>query len=533
MDWFAELLVHRARKWVAYSVSIAGPFLGLAVHNAIAGALLRAPFITFYPAVIISSLIGGVLPGLVSAFISTLLVDYFVFAPLNSFSLSWIGGVIPILSFDIVAVTVAVLLGLAMGTISMLSEASNVLKAKTKSLEQQFLDRTVELEETEERLRQAQKMEAVGQLTGGLAHDFNNLMTAITGSLELLNRKIGLGKFDDLRKYTTIALDAAGRASSVTHRLLAFSSRQTLAPELAGIGAMVAGMMELISRSVGPSINLDFADTDASRQAFVDPSQLENAVLNLCLNSRDALPDGGNITIRTAGRYLDADAANALELPEGDYIALSVSDDGDGMPPDIVKRAFDPFFTTKPIGRGTGLGLSMVYGFARQSGGNVQIHSAPGKGATVTIYLPVAVEEVTSRPSEREDREPSLANAAATILVVDDEVTVRMLITETLEDLGYKTVAAAEGGPALEILNCPVTIDLLISDVGLPGGMNGRQLADAARALHADLKVLFITGYAENAFAKNGQLESGMHIMTKPFTMDALAERVREILIDT
>ncbi|MDE3744285.1 MULTISPECIES: PAS domain S-box protein [Methylobacterium] len=386
------------------------------------------------------------------------------------------------------------------------------------------------LARTEEALRQSQKMEAVGQLTGGIAHDFNNLLTGISGSLELMQTRMSQGRLTDLDRYMTAAQGAAKRAAALTHRLLAFSRRQTLDPKPTSVNALVHGMEELIRRTVGPAIHIEVVGAAGLWPALVDPPQLENALLNLCINARDAMPAGGRITIETANKWLDDRAARERDLPPGQYLSLCVTDTGTGMTPEVVARAFDPFFTTKPIGEGTGLGLSMIYGFARQSGGQVRIYSEVGQGTTMCIYLP-------RHYGNAEDIEgmPDLASApraeqGETVLIVDDEPSIRMLVTEVLEDLGYTAIEAADAAAGLKVLQSDVRIDLLVTDVGLPGGMNGRQMADAGRVNRPSLKVLFITGYAENAAVGNGHLEPGMAVLTKPFVMEALATRIKDLI---
>lgn len=381
----------------------------------------------------------------------------------------------------------------------------------------------------EEMLRQSQKMEAVGQLTGGLAHDFNNLLAGISGSLELINMRLAQGRVAEVEKYATAAQGAASRAAALTHRLLAFSRRQTLAPKPTDVKQLVSSMEDLIGRTIGANIELEAVNAAGLWPSLIDPSQLENAILNLCINARDAMPDGGNITVETANRWFDQRMAKERGVEPGQYISLCVSDTGTGMSPDVIAKAFDPFFTTKPIGVGTGLGLSMIYGFARQSGGAASIYSELGQGTMVCIYLPRHLGETD------EEEKPAELSAAPrgdgeTVLVVDDEPTVRMLVSEVLSDLGYDALEAEDGAAGLKILNSGTRIDLLVTDVGLPGGLNGRQVADAARAGRPGLKVLFITGYAENAVLSHGHLDAGMHVMTKPFAMEALATRIRDLI---
>ncbi len=404
------------------------------------------------------------------------------------------------------------------------------LRALNETLEQRVAERTTELMHAEEQLRQSQKMEAVGQLTGGLAHDFNNLLTGITGSLELLGTRIGQGRLKDLDRYIDGAQGAAKRAAALTHRLLAFSRRQTLDPKPTDVNRLIGGMEELIRRTVGPAIEIDVVGAAGLWPTLVDPPQLENALLNLCINARDAMPDGGKITIETGNRWLDERMARDRDLPPGQYVSLCVSDTGTGMTPEVIAKAFDPFFTTKPIGMGTGLGLSMIYGFAKQSGGQVRIHSEVGQGTTVCIYLLRHLGDAAASKASPNLTESPWAEDGQTVLVVDDEPTVRMLVTEVLEDLGYTVIEATDGAAGLKVLQSNARIDLLVTDVGLPGGMNGRQVADAARVTRPDLKVLFITGYAENAVVSHGHLDPGMHVLTKPFAMEALARRIKDLI---
>ncbi len=385
--------------------------------------------------------------------------------------------------------------------------------------------------QAEESLRQAQKMEAVGQLTGGLAHDFNNLLTGISGSLERLQARLSQGRVNDLERYIVVAQGAAKRAAALTHRLLAFSRRQTLDPKPTSVNRLVAGMEELVRRTVGPAITVEVVAAGGLWATLIDPGQLENALLNLCINARDAMPDGGRLTIETGNKWLDQRAARERDLAPGQYVSLCISDTGLGMTPDVVARAFDPFFTTKPIGMGTGLGLSMVYGFAQQSGGQARIYSEPGQGAMVCLYLPRHHGGVESADELDDTRnEAPHVGQGETVLVVDDEPAVRMLVAEVLEDLGCTAIEAEDGAAGLRVLRSDARIDLLITDVGLPGGLNGRQVADVARAARPGLRVLFITGYAENAVVGNGHLEPGMQVLTKPFAMETLANRVRDLM---
>ncbi|MBB3999368.1 hybrid sensor histidine kinase/response regulator [Aureimonas pseudogalii] len=382
----------------------------------------------------------------------------------------------------------------------------------------------------EEQLRQSLKMEAVGQLTGGLAHDFNNLLAGISGSLELLQARLAQGRTGDTERYLNAAQGAAKRAAALTHRLLAFSRRQTLDPKPIDIDALVAGMDDLVRRTMGPQIRVETQPGEAVWPVRVDANQLENALLNLCINARDAMPDGGRLTITTDNRTLDEREAQARDLTPGDYVAMCVADTGTGMSPEVVRRAMEPFFTTKPIGVGTGLGLSMIYGFTRQSDGHVAIDSALGRGTTICLFLPRHRGEVGTADAAVAGPAPMATAGGETVLVIDDEPLVRMLVVDVLEELGYTAIEAGDGPSGMKIIQSDTRIDLLVTDVGLPNGMNGRQVADAARVLRPDLKILFVTGYAENAVLNNGHLDAGMQVLTKPFNMDDLARRIITIV---
>ncbi|GAC1038693.1 hypothetical protein thsps117_34510 [Pseudomonas sp. No.117] len=391
-------------------------------------------------------------------------------------------------------------------------------------------EQALALAAAEDALRQSQKMEAVGQLTGGLAHDFNNLLAAITGAMELLRLRLSQGRLKDLDRYIGAALGASSKAAALTHRLLAFSRRQTLEPRSTDVNALVADMTDLISRTVGPQIDIVVIAEPGLWHARIDPPQLENALLNLCINARDAMPGGGRITIQTSNHHFEDPAAENLDLAPGDYLSLCVMDTGTGIPPEHLARIFDPFFTTKPIGEGTGLGLSMIYGFAKQSGGLIRVESTLGEGTTLCLYVP-RCNEHESAPGEcrGEAGQPETKGHGEVVLVVEDEPVLRMLVTDMLEDLGYTTLEASESSGGLEILAADVRVDLLITDVGLPGLMNGRQLADAGREIRPGLKVLFITGYADNAFQDEG-LGTDREVLAKPFSVDAFAARVDKLL---
>jgi signal transduction histidine kinase/CheY-like chemotaxis protein len=394
-----------------------------------------------------------------------------------------------------------------------------------------------ERERVEAALRQSLKMEAVGQLTGGLAHDFNNLLAGISGSLELMRIRIAQGRTSEIGRYIDAAMVSIERAAALTHRMLAFSRRQTLDPKPTDVNRLVGSMEDLFRRTVGPGIRVEIQSANELWPTLCDPNQLENALLNLVINARDAMPDGGHLLIGTAnvvfpdGRGTLRDMPSE-KIPAGEYVVLFVTDTGVGMTPDVIARAFDPFYTTKPTGQGTGLGLSMIYGFVQQSGGHVLLHSEHGQGTTVTICLPRYIGATDCEVDVHVADGLLEAPASAVVLVVEDEPAVRMVIHDALSDCGYTVVETDNGQSALHIVESGIRIDLLLTDVGLPGGMNGRQLADVAQQRRPDLKVLFLTGYAENAAVGNGRMEQGMEVMTKPFTLEAFAARVKGMIGD-
>jgi signal transduction histidine kinase/CheY-like chemotaxis protein len=389
--------------------------------------------------------------------------------------------------------------------------------------------------QAEEALRQAQKMEAIGRLTGGVAHDFNNLLQVIFGNLDSLHRRSGeigsepLG--NEMRRLTDAAIRGAERAAALTQRLLAFSRQQPLDPKPIDANRLVAGMSDLLRRSLGESIAVETVTAGGLWRAAIDANQLENAILNLAVNARDAMPAGGKLTIETANTYLDEDyAARHGDIAPGQYVVISVSDNGSGMSKEVLAKAFDPFFTTKEIGQGTGLGLSQVYGFVKQSGGHAKIYSELGEGTTVRLYFPRlllgadAIEPApVAMPAPRSD-------AGEIVLLVEDDPDVCAATGEMLRELGYGVIEAPDGATALRLLAERQDIRLLFTDVGLPGGMNGRQLADASRQRRPDLPVLFTTGYARNAIVHHGRLDPGIDLLIKPFTYAALAKKLRQIL---
>ena len=402
------------------------------------------------------------------------------------------------------------------------------LRSLNETLEQRVEERTAQLMQAEASLRQSHKMEAVGQLTGGIAHDFNNMLTGVIGAMDIMKRRLATGRTDDLPRFMDAAAASAQRAAGLTARLLAFSRRQSLDPRPIDVDALIASLEELLRRTINENIALRIVPGVDLPMAVADANQLESAILNLSINARDAMPDGGELTIESRAVELDAGyAATHPEVEPGRYVVIAITDTGVGMPAEVIEKVFDPFFTTKPIGQGTGLGLSMVYGFARQSGGQVRVHSQPGVGTTVSLYLR-AGERVETGSDAREPAVP-LDGDGQTVLLVEDDPSVRLLVRDVLEELSYHAIEAEEAEGAIAALASDRAIDLMISDVGLPG-MNGRQLADVARSHRPDLPILFVTGYAENAAVRAGFLGTNMAMITKPFAIEDLSAKIGEML---
>lgn len=401
-------------------------------------------------------------------------------------------------------------------------ERERAQQAQLHSTTRQLAQEVEEHARTEAQLRQAQKMDALGRLTGGIAHDFNNLLTGIITAIELIDRRVDEGRLD-IKRFSSVAIESARRAAALTHRMLAFARQQPLDAQAVDINEHVRSLKDLLRRTIGETVNLQFELEDEPLVARVDASQLENAVLNLVINARDALPGGGGtVRVSTEVTRLRGDT----ELDDGDYVALKVSDDGAGMPAGVAEQAFEPFFTTKPIGQGTGLGLSMIYGFVRQSGGGTRIVTAEGQGTEVTLLLPVA----KSLPAIDRPRPPLAARGGGEhVLLVEDEPPVRALIAQLLEEAGYRCTPLGSVESALRVLHSEAAFDLLITDIGLPG-MNGRELANRARALRPDVPILLITGYAGSAIEHEDYLAPGMDILVKPFEIDGLLGKVRDIL---
>lgn len=424
-----------------------------------------------------------------------------------------------------------VILLLAMGSLvfAVLVTARRELAAKNDELQARnasLLEQIEAREKAEEALRQSQKMEAVGQLTGGIAHDFNNMLAVIIGAIELLKRRSKRGE-TNLAELADAALEGAQRAASLTQRLLAFSRQQALRPEPIDVNKLVSGVSELLRRTIGENIRIETVLGGGTWRTSVDPHQLENALLNLGVNSRDAMPDGGRLTIETTNGRLERQYAQDAGVSPGEYVMVAVTDTGSGMKPEVVAKAFDPFFTTKGVGKGTGLGLSQVYGFVRQSGGHVKIYSEIGQGTSIKIYLPRYVGEL-ARPAVVTPEAVIPETDGTYVLVVEDEESVRSFAVAALKEIGYRVVSAPDAAAGIEELKQHPEIAVLFTDVVMPGA-NGRQLADEALRLRPDLKVLFTTGYTKTAVVHNGVLDAGVHLLSKPFTIEQLSRAMRKV----
>ena len=422
-----------------------------------------------------------------------------------------------------------ILLGVAQGR---LRDANEQLQRQGQDLARANENLRTQIEQrefAETTLRQVQKMEAMGQLTGGIAHDFNNLLQVIIGNIEVLQRR-NLVPDDAARRMILSMARSAERAATLTQRLLAFARRQPLDPKPIDVNKLVTGMSELLHRTLGESMRIETVLAGGIWRVAADANQLENAILNLAVNARDAMPSGGKLTIETANAFLDETYANAHDVKPGQYVVVCVSDTGTGMGKDVLQKAFEPFFTTKDVGKGSGLGLSQVYGFIKQSDGHAKIYSEPGEGTTVKLYLPRLTTAADGPETVMEPKSFPAGSIDRQILVVEDDEDVRSHAVAMLRELGYSVLEAADGPRALRMLESQPGVRLLFTDVGLPGALNGRQLADRARENHPDLLVLFTTGYARNAIVHQGRLDPGVELITKPFTSAALATKVHRML---
>ncbi|WP_368039492.1 ATP-binding protein [Sphingomonas sp. ID1715] len=423
---------------------------------------------------------------------------------------------------SVMAASIVLILGLSQ---SALRRKNGELEASNRALIEQMAQR----EKVEGELRQVQKMESIGQLTGGIAHDFNNMLAIVIGSLDIAERRFATNP-DRARQAIGHALEGANRAASLTKRLLAFARRSPLQPQAIDANQLVSGMSELLRRTLGEGVSIETVLAGGLWRTHADPGQLENAVLNLSVNSRDAMDGHGRLTIETMNAHLDdAYAARHDGVAAGQYVAVVITDNGPGMPQEVIDRAFEPFFTTKGVGKGTGLGLAQVYGFVRQSGGHVKIYSELGQGTSIKIYLPRHLGPADTGRAEPMAMEVPRARAGELILVVEDEEQVRRMSLDALEELGYRVIEAVDGEHALELVRARPDIRLLFTDVVMPG-INGRELADQARLLRPDLPVLFTTGYTRNAVVHNGIVDSDVFFIPKPFTVEQLGHKLRSVL---
>jgi signal transduction histidine kinase len=512
--------------------------------------LIGVPFLTFFPAVFAAAYLGGLGPGLLAVALATFFAWFALLPPYNSLEIPSVSDALALILFGCISVAFCVIIYGFHTAVSRLRDARQREREFSQLLEQRVADRTdklhkktkeldtanqqlraeiAERERAEAAARQAQKLEAVGQLTGGIAHDFNNLLTVILGNLEAAQRRLG-GREPDAERFLSNSRQGAERAAVLTHRLLAFSRQQTLAPAPVDLNAVVKGMSELTRRTLNEAIEIETVLAGGLWRTFCDPHEVETALLNLVVNARDAMPEGGKLTIETGNAYLDEDYARLhAEVQAGQYVMIAVTDTGIGMDEETRQRVFEPFFTTKETGRGTGLGLSMVFGFVKQTGGHIKVYSEIGQGSCLKLYFPRLTTDVREAAAVIPAEAPLRVATGCTVLVAEDDGGVREFIVRSLRELGYVVCEAADGSAALDMLEAEHGVDLLLSDVGLPK-MNGRKLADAARQLRPHLKVLFMTGYTRNAIVHGGRLDLGVALLPKPFTASVLARKVIEVL---
>ncbi|MBY5348300.1 ATP-binding protein [Rhizobium leguminosarum] len=530
-DWL------RHRPGYTYPLAIAFVGLTFLLRLAASDTLSEFPFLSFLPAILLASFIGGAGPGLVAALVAGFIVQQFFVEPHNVFwpvsAGQWVG-------LSTYFINAAIIVGL-MEMIIIAHERQSRLRSELNSfntrLEETVVQRTAELRhEMEEnaaaqaQVRQLQKMETIGQLTGGVAHDFNNMLAIIIGNLDLAQRRLSGSEDPRLPYSIQNAKDGAQRAAVLTARLLAFSRQQPLAPEVIDLNKLVGGMSELLRRTLGEQIRIETVLAGGLWPSFADLSQLENAILNLAVNARDAMPGGGNLTIETANTELDERYSRMhSEVEAGQYVMVSITDTGTGMSPEVIERAFDPFYTTKGPGKGTGLGLSQVYGYVKQSGGHIKIYSEIDRGTTVKIYLPRRVGVTDARSGAAGTQPIPHGSLNDTILVVEDDEHVRTMTAESLHELGYTVLQAASGIEALLLLEENPAVDLIFTDIVMPQ-MSGRQLADVVQEKWPTIRILYTTGYTRNAIVHNGVLDHGVSLLSKPFSLQQLAHKIRELL---
>ena len=525
----------RDRVWIGMLIGIAAVAVSLAARVALGDAALGFPFVIFLPPVVLTTFVAGIGPGILAAVLAGIVADVTLIAPRGRVVPDWPEGWLA-LAFYALTVGLDILIIHGMTTaFGRAAQAEADLRRANEALESRVSERTAALrkqiadrETAEAQVRQMQKMEAVGQLTGGIAHDFNNMLAVVVGSLEMARRRVG--EPERLLGSIASAEEGARRASQLVTRLLAFSRQQALEPRALDANALVTTMSELMRRTLGERIEVEVRLAADLWRCFADAVQLENAILNLAVNARDAMPDGGKLTIETANGDIDAHhARHDAEVEPGEYVVICVSDTGAGMPASVIDRAFDPFYTTKEVGKGTGLGLSQVYGFVKQSGGHIAIYSEVGLGTTLRLYLPRNLGAEIAAADGAAPADMPVARPQETVLVVEDEAGVRRMSVDALRELGYVVVQAGDAKEALSLLEVETRVDLMFTDVVMPG-LNGRELADAARAIRPELKVVFTSGYTRDPVVTNGLIDPGVVLLAKPFTLSALASKMRDAL---
>ncbi|MCY7313317.1 MAG: response regulator [Pseudoxanthomonas sp.] len=537
MNLLAATSALRRMKVLGYCLAVLLSLLALWLRFQLDNVPTGFPFITFYLAVLFAALLGGLGPGLLAVVFTGLLSQYFFMAPVNSFSIESPSGWIPVVLYWGTTLTMVALVNEMTKAYEAQLRAQAQLRELNDTLEERIAERNSQLtlemkdrETAEAQLRQLQKMESIGQLTGGLAHDFNNMMAIVIGSLDVAKLRLSSNDQEKIRACIDNAMEGAQRATVLTSRLLAFSRQQPLAPQAIDANKLISGMSELLRRTIAEHVQVEIVLAGGLWHCFADTAQLESALVNLAVNARDAMPDGGKLTIETANAELDDRYARSHpEVQSGQYVLIAVSDSGTGMSALVIERAFDPFYTTKEVGKGTGLGLSQVYGYVKQSGGHVKIYSELGQGSTIKLYLPRHLGHAPPATPVGDTEFMPRGSLDQFILVVEDDQHVRHMTVDALRELGYTVVQASDANQALEQIRVQPHLDLLFTDIVMPV-MNGRVLADQARLIKPKLRVLFTTGYTRNAVVHNGMLDPGVAFLPKPFTIQQLALKVRDVL---